>query len=228
VTFVRALLGAHLSCAAAATLCFWGAAMAAKGQPLHRAIGFWFARFVYCTAGTGAWLAILRLRALTATDDALASAERQTMWLVLYVLLIIVAPVQHGLAVVAAGPLPRAVSSLTHATLNVLSIVGTVALVPAAMLWQRWVFLAVAPLGLIIGLRNLRYGRRGGAGYADWRREHLTSQLTAGITLHTALLVFGSSRTLGLRLTGIVSILPWVVPAIVGVIAMAWLRRRPA
>jgi hypothetical protein len=228
VTFVRALLGAHLLCASGATACFWAAALAAKGQRLHRASGFWFARLAYVTAATGATLALVRLFALrhvNPLDVPAASIEQQTMWLVLYVLLIIVTPIQHGLAVIAAGAIPRRVRSRTHAALNILSMIGSLVLLPAALLWEQWLFLIVVPIGLIVGLRNLSYAGRVTAGRLDWEREHLTSQLTAGITLHTALLVFGTSRTLGLHLTGLASLWPWTVPALLGVPAIVWFRR---
>jgi hypothetical protein len=228
VTFVRALLGAHLLCAAGATVCFWSAALAPKGQRLHRASGFWFARLVYLTAVTGATLAVIRLFALRhvhQADAPSAAIEQQTMWLVLYVLLIIVTPVQHGIAVIAAGVTPRLVRSATHVTLNVLSMFGSVLLLPAALLWGQWQFLIVAPIGFVVGSRDLSYASRATSTRHAREREHLTSQLTAGITLHTALLVFGTSRTLGLQLTGLASLWPWTVPALVGLPMIVWLRR---
>ena len=154
----------------------------------------------------------------------LAAAERQTMWLVLYVLLIIVTPVQHGVAVARATATPPRVRSRTHATLAIASMVGTLALLPAALLWGQFLFLIVAPIGLAIGLQNLAYAARSSATRPQWEREHLTSQITAGVTLHTALLVFGTSRTLALNLTGSAAVLPWVIPALVGLPVISWLR----
>jgi hypothetical protein len=83
----------------------------------------------------------------------------------------------------------------------------------------------VSPIGLIVGVRNLAWARRPAARRPDWEREHLTSQITAGITLHTALLVFGTSRTLALDLPGVLVLLPWTLPALVGVPVMLRLRR---
>ena len=93
-----------------------------------------------------------------------------------------------------------------------------------ASLPGRIVFLIV-PIGLIVGLRNMHYASRTSATPDEYRREHLTSLLTAGITLHTAFLVFGSSRSLGLHLPGMLQLLPWVLPALVGLPVIAWLRR---
>ena len=147
------------------------------------------------------------------------------MWLVLYVLLIIVAPVQHGVAVVAAGPAPVRVRSRTHAALTLGAMAGSLAIFPAALLWERWLFLIVAPIGLAVGLRQLKYATRRAATRQEWEREHLTSMLTAGVTLHTALLVFGATRTLSLALHGPLVLLPWCLPAIVGLPLILWLRR---
>ncbi len=156
-----------------------------------------------------------------------AAADRQLMWFVLYVLLVIVTPVQHGLAVIAAGPAPARVRSPVHATLTFASMAGTFALLPAALLWMRWHFLLLAPVGLIIGLRDLAYAsRRGTLVPAAWQQEHLTSLLTAGITLHTALFVFGTSRTLGWHPDWWLSLMPWLGPAAVGLPVIWWTRRR--
>lgn len=224
------LLAVHLVFAGLATLTFWLAALARKGGPLHRRVGAWFARLVYLTAITGAVMATGRLTGLTAPpvaqtwSAAALDAERQTMWLVLYVLVTIVAPVQHGLAVVRAGAQPARLRSRLHSALALAGIAGSITLLPASLLWARWPFLLLAPVGLIVGLRNIAYANRATATRLDWEREHLTSLLSAGATLHTALLVFGSSRSLGLQMTGISGLVPWTLPAVLGLAAIVWLR----
>ena len=235
--WASALLRIHLACALGAGALFWVAAFLRKGEARHRAIGRWFARLIYTAAATGAVLAVADLAAphLVRPPDPALSAEAlrdlarraaPTMWLALFVLLIIVAPVQHGVAAVAAGPDPRRVRSAVHATLNTLSILATFAFVPASIAWHQPVYLIVAPIGFVVGLRNLGYAARSSAAPVDWQREHLTSMLTAGITLHTALLVFGTSRTLQWALAGWMQLLPWVLPAVVGALVIAVFRRR--
>jgi len=231
---LSALLALHLSAAAAATMTFWTAASLEKGGTWHRRMGRWFGRGVYVTAVSGAIMAVTglvdpagmrRAEGASVTPEAMA-IERQTLYFVLYVLLVIVAPVQHGLAVVAAGATPVLVRSRAHATLALASMIGSVALIPAALLWQRWHFLIVAPIGLVVGLRALAWASRPRATPREWEREHLTSMLTAGITLHTALLVFGTTRTLGWSTSGLPSVWPWVIPALVGLPVILWLRAR--
>jgi len=227
----------HLACALGATLAFWIAGFSFKGGPRHRSAGEWFRRLIYAAAFTGGVMALAGIavpawghpmqpgQTADTWTDAL-QAHRQTMWVVLYVLLIIVAPAQHGIAVVAAGPSPARVRSRLHAALNLSCLAGTVLLLAACVSWQRWIFLTLAPIGFAIGLRNLSYASRRSATSSAWEREHLTSLVTAGVTMHTALLVFGASRTLGLVLSGPAEVLLWLLPTVIGLPIILWLRSR--
>jgi hypothetical protein len=237
--WASALLRVHLACAFGATAVFWAAALATKGGSVHRAAGRWFSRLIYAAAVTGGVLAVAGLLAPSmvrapiagVADLAALEAARQswqTLWLVLYVLLIIVAPVQHGLAVVAAGPLPARIRTWPHAGLCLASMSGSVLLLPFIVAWQQVTWLVVAPLGFLIGVRQLSYGARRAATPSEWQREHLTSLITTGVTLHTTLFVFGTSRTLQWHLQGWTAWLPWLLPALVGLPLIAWFRRRYA
>jgi hypothetical protein len=228
-----ALLRVHLACAFGATAVFWAAGVSDKGGRVHRAAGRWFARLIYAAAWTGGLMAVASIVAPSWVQPAdpsqsleAARLNRQTMWLVLYVLVIIVAPVQHGLAVVAAADRPSRVRSRLHATLNIAGMLGTVALLAATIAWQQWIFLVVTPIGFVVGVRNLTYTSRSSAMPREWEREHLTSMITAGITLHTAFFVFGTSRSLGWNLEGAASLIPWVAPALVGLPLILWLRTK--
>ncbi|MEO7192491.1 MAG: hypothetical protein ABI051_15665 [Vicinamibacterales bacterium] len=232
---MRGLLYVHLTCATTATILFWIAAGAVKGGYAHRLAGRTFGWLITCTAATGAVMAIARLAVPSLIRPNgipieqwthAVDVERQTMWLVLYVLLIIVTPVQHGFAVVAARATPARARSSLHALLTFGAMLGSLVIIPAALLWQQWLFLVVGPLGLIIGLRQLSYVTRTSAMRPDWEREHLTSLITAGVTLHTALLVFGTSRTLAMTLQGPSAVLPWLAPALIGAPIVWWQRRK--
>jgi hypothetical protein len=235
--FFSALLRVHLTLAATSTLAFWLAACAPKGGPFHRAAGRWFARLIYATAFTGGTLAIAQLAAPlfvrppdpawpADTTETNVRLTRQTMWLVLYLLITIVAPVHHGLATVAAAAQPMRVRSRAHAAWSLLAMAGSILLIPAAVAWQQWLFVIVAPIGFIIGLRNLNYANQPFATPTAWQREHLTSMITAGIMLHTVMLVFASSRTVGLVLSGWTALAPWLVPSLIGLPVIFWLRTR--
>jgi hypothetical protein len=224
--FTRALLSVHLVFALSAVALFWVTALAFKGGALHRAMGRRFSRLIYAAAGTGAMLAILGLaepRVLAPLDPI--GATRQKMTLTLYLLIVMVAPVQHGLAVIAAGPVPLRVRSRVHALLSTAGLIGTVVVFPLSVGWHFWGLLLVSPLGFIIGLRNMVYASRPVASQAEWQREHLTSLLTTGIVFHTAFFVLTAARGPDVLGSGLWSAAPWLAPSAIGVPVMLYLRR---
>jgi hypothetical protein len=50
-----------------------------------------------------------------------------------------------------------------------------------------------------------------------WLYEHLTSMVGAGIAFHTAFAVFGMTRMFDIGLTGTLAVIPWVLPAAIGI-----------
>jgi hypothetical protein len=59
-----------------------------------------------------------------------------------------------------------------------------------------------------------------------WREEHIVAMVMSGVAVHTALLVFGVSRTLHITLSGGAAYVPWVLPAIVGLPLLLWRIRK--
>lgn len=182
---------------------------------------------IYGAAATGGLLAVIgvaRPASLSGFDPAAERATRQLMGLVLYLGVVVAAPVQHALAVVAAGPAPGGVRSRAHLVLNLAAMLGALILFPAAIVWQALWFLVAVPSGFTIGLRNMAYANRRAATPLDWQREHLTSTVTAGIVLHTTVLVIAAARWPALVPAGW-TWAPWLVPALVGLPVIVRLRR---
>ena len=96
-----------------------------KGGGRHRRAGRWFARLIYAAAILGAMLGavgVARPSLLSISDPQHLDGARQLSVLTLYLLLIIVAPTQHGIGVIAAGPAPARLRSLPHLLLNSLLV----------------------------------------------------------------------------------------------------------
>ena len=84
---------------------------------------------------------------------------------------------------------------------------------------------ALSPIGIGNGLGILAVldGRRAGPG--QWKLEHLNALLGCGIAFHTAFAVFGMSRFLPVQLPGAWQVLPWILPAAIGIPAsIIWTR----
>lgn len=219
----RLVLAAHLACAFGATAVFWIPLAAEKGGPLHIRAGRLYARLIYLTALTGAPLAALLFA------RAPEPGARHTAVFLLYLIAILVMPVFHGVRVVRAARTGTAVASAAHTVLSLAAIVAGLTLAVCAVRWHEWPYLLLSPVGPVMGVRALVYARRNPArqhSAGSWREEHIVAMLTSGIGVHTAMLVFGSARTLGLKLTGAGAYLPWLLPTIVGLPLMLWRVKR--
>ncbi|MDQ3070772.1 MAG: hypothetical protein M3R55_13715 [Acidobacteriota bacterium] len=207
----RLALAVHLACAFGATAVFWIPILADKGGPLHIKAGRFYARLIYLTAITGTPLAVLLYRG--ATD----LAGVRTAYFLGYLLLILVMPVYHGVRVVRARAGRMTVASPFHTALALSAIAAGAALGVAAASWREWPYVLLSPIGPILGVRALLYARRARTGEPlRWREEHIVAMVMSGIAVHTALLVFGATRTLAMTMTGAGLYALWLLPALVG------------
>ena len=230
-------LAAHLACAFGAAALFWIPLCAVKGGPLHIRAGRGYTRLIYLTALTGAPLAAL-LYARAAEPGA-----RHTAAFLIYLLVILVMPVFHGVRVLRAAGAGTPVTSPAHTAAALAAIAAGLTLGALAIAWQEWPYLLLSPVGPVMGVRALVYARRGnssrmnipgstnreyssGKEFPGAREEHLVSMMVSGIAVHTAMLVFGSTRTLGIKLTGVSLYVPWLLPAIIGLPALLWIVKR--
>lgn len=206
----RLVLGAHLACAFGATALFWIPLAAAKGGALHIQAGRLYARLIYLTAITGAPLAVLML--VSARTDA----DVRTAAFLGYLMAILVMPVYHGVRVVRARDARARVGSPLHTMLALWAIAGGVLLGAAAVWWREWPFVLMSPIGPVLGIRALRYANSSRLRLPGWREEHIVFMVMSGIAVHTAMLVFGATRTLEMTFTGAAVYLPWLLPTLIG------------
>lgn len=210
----RIALAAHLVCAWGAAAVFWIPIVAAKGGPLHRRAGRLYVRLIYLTALTGAPLAVIL--AIGATEPG----ARRTAAFLAYLIVILVMPVFHGARAARAIRSPDPRGAFVDRALAVAAIAAGVALFALAVAWQAWQYAIVSPIGPALGWRALR--KNG----VRPREEHMIAMVASGIAVHTALLVFGIGRTLGVQLTGASLYLPWMLPAAIGLPLLIWRVRR--
>jgi hypothetical protein len=59
-----------------------------------------------------------------------------------------------------------------------------------------------------------------------WYYAHMGNMIGAGIAFHTAFLVFGSNRLFSYELPGLWRIVPWILPAAIGIPANRILESR--
>jgi hypothetical protein len=148
----------------------------------------------------------------------------------LYLGIVTLAGLHHGLAVLRARRAGRPLRTFTHSALNWLSI-GASAVVVGLGLWFRQpILLALSPIGILGGIEGLKYARRPAPSRMSWWYEHMGGMLGTGVAFHTAFLVFGARQMFGLSGDGLLAIVPWILPTAIGIPAISiwtnYYRRR--
>lgn len=130
------------------------------------------------------------------------------------------AAVRQSVRAVQTRHRPEALRTPFQLALAWLSIGGSVAVILFALtLWSDAspILLALSPVGIFTGTRMLNLMRNPGAEHMDWFYSHMGSMLGGGIAFHTAFAVFGLQRIWGYSFAGPLGVLPWVLPALIGV-----------
>jgi hypothetical protein len=232
----KAALWLHILAGFVGMAAFWTPALTRKGGATHRAAGRVFYRVTTIVAVTGLVMAAaLFINPLAAQPprqalDPRAAAEavqraRLMVPFLLYLVLITFNPVYHGVRVLATRQNPSLLRTPLHTTLNVVTIGASVAMVALGLFLRQPIFIFMSPIGFLVGRGNLRYARRPPRTSMAWWYEHMGSMLGGGIAFHTAFLVLGAGRLLGLRLEGLTAVVPWILPSLIGIPATAiWTR----
>jgi hypothetical protein len=87
------------------------------------------------------------------------------------------------------------------------------------------VLLFMSPIGFLIGFGQLQFARKPYATPMAWWYEHMGAMLGGGIAFHTAFLVLGAGRLIGLRFDGMAGVIPWILPSLIGIpVREIWVR----
>ena len=209
---------------------YWVPIFAMKGAVNHVRFGKIFVWSAYIVlAGAGITLAT-RFAMLISTGAKPADQPILFAFLVFlsYLTFVTYVTVRQGMAVLRNKRDPAALRTPLNRTLAYAAILASVSLIAYAVILtppNMILLLALSPIGIGIGTGNLGYMNRPPRSPRAWMYEHLGAMLGAGIAFHTAFAVFGSNQLFDLGLTGWVAIIPWVLPAAIGIPATyIWTR----
>ncbi|MDH3439478.1 MAG: hypothetical protein OEM63_01905 [Gammaproteobacteria bacterium] len=145
-----------------------------------------------------------------------------------YLTLVTFVTVRHGMQVLRHKGDPAAMRTGPNLALAYLSIAASASIILYGVILEppnAILLFALSPIGLGVGSGNLRYLNNPPATQRGWMYEHLGAMLGGGIAFHTAFAVFGASRLFDIGLTGWVAVIPWVLPAAIGIPAtFIWTR----
>ena len=231
-TLHEILRDAHIVSGVVGLAAFWLPVFTRKGQRLHMNAGRVFKWTAYLVIATAIVTVLMRLiwplQVSRIPQDAASDVTRRIVeqsrvfgTFLLYLGIVTLAGLHHGLAVLRAHRTGRSVRTLTHTALNWLSIAASALVVGLGIWFRQPILLALSPIGVLGGMSALKYARRPATSHMAWWYEHMGGMLGTGIAFHTAFLVFGARQLLGFGLDGLLAIVPWILPSAIGVPAIA-------
>ncbi len=235
-----ALYWLHVPIALGCIPAFWVSVLSRKGGPTHVRVGRLFGWGVRWVAVSGVAMGLLVLAdpflrgapaagTTEASMDAFLEKRRLFGALILYLGAITFFHVHHGVRVIQTRRDPARLASRAHrllAWLPLLASVGAVAVGLVAEAGSRFILLAMSPIGVVESVLARRYLGDPLRLRNGWRPEHMTFMLIAGIAAHTAFAVFFLNGMLGLAPAGLLGLLPWLAPTLVGVpVIFVWVGR---
>ena len=224
------LVLAHVATGFVGLAAFWVPVFARKGGRTHVRAG---RVYVYCAY-------VVTLSAVTAAAGRIVSYQVQGIGLadqpelygislfLGYLGLTTFATVRQGIRTLATRRAPETLRTPVHEALAWASIGSSVAVI--AFAFAAWsevspILLGLSPIGLFTGRNMLRLMRNPQAQHMGWFYSHLGSMLGGGIAFHTAFAVFGVQRLWAYDLGGPLAVVPWILPTVIGLPAIAiWTR----
>ncbi len=214
---------------------FWIPIFSKKGGKAHRQMGkywTWLARVVVLSALAGLFLYIPEI-----IEKNISPNNYAFLIFLGYLSVVTYIVVDYGVAVLKTKKDPSQLNTPYWNTMILLSFGASAFIIAFALIVKPEsmpVLLALSPIGIGTGLGMRSYIKKGSSKYAKkgkgsnkgWLYEHLGSMLGAGIAFHTAFAVFGITRIYDIGLEGMVAVIPWVLPAAIGIPAQyIWTRK---
>jgi hypothetical protein len=224
---------AHIGVGALGLLVFWAPILLRKGGGAHRFAGrvyTWIDVVVLATAAVGAayYLWTWWLRGLGPSE---IPGQYAIMLLLAFLTLVSLALLLQGRGAVVARERPSRLRTPLHLGVHLLTLAasGGLALYAYHLAPPNALILyAGTVLGVLTAYDGLSYAAKASATPEQWVYHHLNGMIGTGVAFYTAFGVFGANRLIDISAAeaGWVSLLPWVLPAAIGVPATIWWKRR--
>lgn len=227
----------HVACGSVGLVVFWLPMLSKKGSPFHKTFGKVFTYGMFAVSISGVIMSMIVLidpigiRAPDAALDGpalqqLAERARRSSAFLLMLSLLVFTNVKHSLLVLKAKQDRQILRSVNHiASISLLLLsgmaIGYYGLTSGSALFTIFSILSIvssANLFFYIFKRNIKK--------REWLIEHLSNIIGAGIGAYTAFFAFGGRRFLAEIFTGQLQVVPWILPGVVGGIAIAYLSKR--
>ena len=221
----------HIAAGAVALVLFWIPVIARKGGKLHIRIGWAYVVCMSCVVVTAFAmsgmvfanpLGVRQIQAPLSAEELARFLRSQRLFsaFLAYLAGVTLASGWQGIWVQRTKRTPEALRTPFNVALNALTAFSGLGVLLLGLRFSSAVFVALSPVGVLVGGGNLRYLLRGPATKMAWWYEHLGSMIGTGIAGYTAFFVFGGSRLFpSVARTQLYAIF-WVLPTLIGVPAI--------
>lgn len=227
-TAFNAIVFFHIIVGSIGLTSFWVPVFARKQRGLHSQAGKVFAYAMLATAASAACAALLTLLNPLATHPEVSSRHAVALRSVNGLMLLYLASITFGTAFAGLKAVRMKVRWGGHRDRLELTVHSVSFMLALAVLLVGWQIGSALMMGLsMIGLlgtpgtiRRILWQPNQGQ---EWKYQHMSAMLGAGIAAHTAFLVFGMGRFVDSALGS--SVWVWLAPTLIGVPAtMIWSR----
>ncbi|MGB0166656.1 MAG: hypothetical protein ACPF8V_07355 [Luteibaculum sp.] len=203
------LLWVHVSFGFASLGLFWMPVIFKKGASVHKKTGKYYVSCMWVVVVSAAVLSFFNLL----TREYIMAAFLG------FIAVITANPLWYGIAILKQKRNYSTSFKRTHVLLQVSIICLSLALIGYGIILKGQ---GAAILMFIFGalglteIPGLIKNRKTFSEKADWLKQHIVGMCSSGIAAYTAFLVFGARSFLQNYFDGAWSVLPWVLPTIVG------------
>jgi uncharacterized membrane protein len=218
-TIYLAILSIHIAAGSLSLIAFWIPAFSKKGGKLHVLTGRYYVRAMWAVVTTAALLCVINLfRERFVTAGFLGFLSVLTAY-----------PLWYGIAITRYKKhIPDRILNIRR-FLNGLLFFGGIGLITWSFLLkfqgQTMLLLIFGSLGLT-SLSATFESREKTRAQSYWITDHINGMVVSGIAAYTAFFAFGGRTIFESFLTDSMAFVPWVLPTIIGVVSMRFLRRK--
>ncbi len=215
----KIVLPIHIVAGFISLVLFWLPIFVKKGGQLHIKIGWFYTYGMWVVVASAAILSVIN----TLQGDYFVALFLG------YLTLITSMPLWYGISVlkfkkeVNLSMFRR--KRLLHTLIVIVGAVNVIYAMSVQFANGSMLLFIFGLLG-VFDIRDARLSFEDYQSKIDPIKDHITGMLTTGIAAYTAFFAFGGRTWLGEIFTGQLMIIPWVLPTIIGVVAIKWYTRK--
>ena len=227
----------HVVLGSMGLLVFWLPVLGKKGTKFHKQFGKVFVYTMYSIAISGIIMSLLVLidpvgvrfpeRGMSFEQAyQLKEQNRQLSVFLLMLSLLVFVNVKQSILVLKAKANRELLKTPSHlACIGILLLAG-ISVGLLAIQQSNLLFGVFAVLSIALSTGTFKYIYKAELKPREWVIEHMGNILGAGIGAYTAFFAFGGRRFFSEVFLGNMQIIPWVLPAIVGLIVTPYLTKK--